>query len=520
MRSSPLAAVVCLTMAVSASAAIGADASSTGRLEETCAAFAPKDLPHGAVTTKNEVRAASGVFPEACIVRGKIVTGPTSTITWAVELPARDLWNGKTLTFGGSGFDGFTPTDVDYYHIMAGPLHAPYARMGSDSGHQVRSFYPWALDDVALKNHAFEANHLTLDVGTAVVAQFYGKPPARRYMLGQSNGGRAGLVAIQRYPNDYDGVIAIEPAMFQQAHQVNLGATTMQHIYSSPQNWLDDAKVALFAKAEIAACDELDGLQDGIIANIAACTYIPTDLECKGADSDACLTAGQIETIRMVYTDQNVPVMLADGSTGYPRFGRGGAATTDWHEYLFGSSFEARDAFNYIAAAEAAKVVERNEHAAAFPHDASQFQAQYLALSRLMDPTDPDLSAFANHGGKLLLFYGTADTCVSIYRTAQYFDAVKQRMGVQNVAHFARFLVSPHVGHEMNGPGPDAIDLVTAMDTWVERGAAPDHLNVAKVDHQSNKVALERPACEFPKFARYDGKGDPTKAESFSCSDR
>ena len=119
------------------------------------------------------------------------------------------------------------------------------------------------------------------------------------FMLGQSNGGRAGLVAIQRYPNDYDGVIAIEPAMFQQAHQVNLGATTMKHIYSNPQNWLDDAKVALFAKAEIAACDELDGLKDGIVANIAACTYIPTDLECKGADSDACLTAGQIETIRM-----------------------------------------------------------------------------------------------------------------------------------------------------------------------------------------------------------------------------
>ena len=128
-----------------------------------------------------------------------------------------------------------------------------------------------------------------------------------------------------------------------------------------------------------------------------------------------------------------------------------------------------------------------------------------------MDPTDPDLSAFANHGGKLLLFYGTADTCVSIYRTAQYFDSVKQRMGAQNVARFARFLVSPHVGHEMNGPGPDAIDLVTAMDAWVERGVAPDHLVVAKRDPQSNDVALERPACEFPKFARYDGSGDPPR---------
>ena len=520
MRSKPLAGLVCLTLALWTNTPLGVAATPSASNEDVCAAFAPKNLPHGAAATKNEFRAAHGVFPEACIVRGTIVTAPTSTIIWAVELPAREFWNGKTLTFGGSGFDGFTPTDVDYYHIMAAPASAAYVRMGSDSGHQVLSFYPWALDDVALKNHAFEANHLTLEVGTAVATQFYGKPPTRRYMLGQSNGGRSGLVAAQRYPDDYNGIIAIEPAIFQQAHELNLGATTMKHIYSSPQNWLNVARIALFAKAEIKACDELDGLKDGIIANIAACTYIPTDLECKGADSDACLTAGQIESIRMVYTDQNVPVTLADGSIGYPRFGRGGAATTDWREYLFGTTFEARDAFNYIAPTEAAKVVERNEHATAFPHDAKQFAAQYVALSRLMDPTDPDLSAFANHGGKLLLWYGTADTCVSIYRTAQYFDAIKERMGAQNVASFARFLVAPHVGHEMNGPGPAAIDLVTAMDTWVEHGTAPDHLVVAKLDTAANKIAFERPACEFPKFARYDGSGDPAIAESFRCSDR
>ena len=520
MRYVMSAALACSMLVAHADAATPVDAAATPTLSGACARFAPVDLPHGATVTKIEVRTAHGVFPEACIVRGTIVTAPTSTITWAVELPHAATWNGKTLTFGGGGFDGFTPTDADYYHLMAGPLSAHYARMGSDSGHQVRTFYPWALDDAALKNHAFLANHLTLDVGTHVVAQFYGKPPTRRYMLGQSNGGRAGLVAIQRYPKDYDGVVAIEPAIYQQAHQVNLGATTMKHIFSSRENWLDVAKIALFAKAEIAACDTLDGLADGIIANIEACTYIPTDLECKGVDDDACLTAGQIESIRMIYSDQKVPVTLADGSTGYPRFGHGGAATSDWKEYLFGTSFEARDAFNYIAPTEAAKVVERNEHAAAFPHDATQYQADYLRLSKLMDPTDPDLSAFADHGGKLLLWYGTADTCVSIYRTAQYFDAIEQRMGAQKVAAFARFLVTPHVGHENDGPGPGAVDLVTAMDTWIERGTPPDHVVAAKLDPKSNAVAFERPACEFPKFARYDGVGDPAKAESFHCSER
>jgi feruloyl esterase len=337
-------------------------------------------------------------------------------------------------------------------------------------------------------------------------------------MLGQSNGGRSGLVAAQRYPRDYDGIVAIEPAIFQQAHETNLGATTMRHIYSNRENWLDSAQIALFAKAEIAACDKLDGLEDGIIANIAACTYVPTDLKCSGAASDACLTSGQIESIRMIYSDHTVAVTFGDGSRGYPRFGRGGAATTDWREYVFGTSFEARDGFNYIAPTQAAKVVERNEAATAFPHDATKYQAEYLRLSQVMDPTDPDLSAFAGHGGKLLLWYGTADTCVSIYRTTQYFDAVKEHMGAPTVATFARFLVTPHVGHEMNGPGPAAIDLVTAMDAWVERGTAPDHLVVAKVEPQTNAVAFERPACEFPKFARYDG-GDPAKATSFHCAE-
>ncbi len=519
MRSYSLAAVAWLTAVVSAPTNAN-EASATPSRAEACAKFAPQDLPHGAVVTKHEMRTAHGVFPEACIVRGTIVTAPTSTINWAVELPARDLWNGKTLTFGGGGFDGFTPTDADYYHIMAAAASAAYVRMSSDSGHQVQSFYPWALDDVALKNHAFEANHLTLDVGTAVATQFYGKPPTRRYMLGQSNGGRSGLVAAQRHPDDYDGIIAIEPAISQQAHQVNLGATTMKHIYSDPENWLDAAKIALFAQAEIKACDALDGLEDGVIANIAACTYIPTDLQCKGSDRDACLTAGQIESIRMIYSDHNVSMTMADGMSGYPRFGRGGAATTDWREYLFGTSFQARDAFNYIAPTQAAKVVENNERAVAFPHDAARYEAQYLRLSALLDPTDPNLSAFANHGGKLLLWYGTADTCVSIYQTARYFDAVKQRMGAEAVARFARFLVTPGVGHEMNGPGPAEIDLVSALDEWVERGAAPDHLVVAKRDLASHKVLFERPACEFPNFARYDGTGDPSQAQSFHCTDR
>jgi hypothetical protein len=267
-------------------------------LRSSCEAFRPTGLLHGARIDKTEIRPSKEGLPEVCIVRGSIVSSAVSTINWVVELPDPPHWNGKTLTIGGGGFDGFIPTDLPWYQGMVGRSADGYVKMSSDSGHQVRAYYPWALDDVALRNHAFDANHFTLEVGTQIATEFYHRPPTRRYMFGQSNGGRSGLVAMQRYPKDYDGVIALAPAISQQAHQVNVGQTTMRHIFQDPKNWLNPAQIALFAQAEIKACDALDGLEDGIISNVEACKYVPTDLLCTTQDSDKCLGKGQIESSR------------------------------------------------------------------------------------------------------------------------------------------------------------------------------------------------------------------------------
>jgi feruloyl esterase len=399
-----------------------------------------------------------------------------------------------------------------------GPSANPYVKISSDSGHQVQSF-AWGNSDVALRNHAFDANHLVLEVGTAIATEFYGKRPTRRYHMGQSNGGRSALVSTQKYPADYDGVIAMEPAISQQAHQVNLGPTVLRHIFSKPENWLSAEKIALYARAETAACDSLDGLKDGIIGNIEACNYVPTELLCIGAENASCLTAGQIESIRLIYSSHDIPVTLARGAHGYPRYGRGGAATSDWQSYMFGSSVEARDAFNFMAAQEAARVVEKNPGLSLLDHDPTRFQAQYLRLAEMIDATDPDISAFADRGGKLLIWYGKSDTCVSMYRTVEYLDSVRQRLGATKVQGFARLLTSPSVGHNVDGATePGAIDLLTAMDAWVEKGIAPDKLVDTQFAPGSNAPVLQRPVCEFPKFPRYNGSGDPSKAESFTCA--
>ncbi len=511
-----VAALVALTV----SACGGEDGAIAAKpLAETCAAYRSAALPHAAKITKTEVRKAEGTLPEVCIVRGQITSSPESTINWAIELPAKASWNGKTLTIGGGGFDGFIPTDDPFYQRLVGASANPYVKISSDSGHQTQDF-TWGHSDVALRNHAFDANHFVLEVGTVVATEFYGNRPARRYHLGHSNGGRSGLVSAQKYPQDYDGVVAMEPAISQQSHQTNLGPTVLKHIFQARENWLSPAKIALYAKAEMAACDALDGLKDGIIGNVEACSYVPTPLQCAGAENDMCLTAGQIESIRLIYATHNTGVMASRGETGYPRFGRGGASTSDWQVYLFGSTFEKRDSFNYMAASQAAKLVEKNPAADLLSHDPTRFQAEYLRLANMVDATDPDLSAFANNGGKLLIWYGSSDSCVSMYRTADYFDSVKTLLGAGKVQAFARMLTSPTNGHELDGSGTDplSIDLLSAMDAWVERGTAPDALVATKFDAIAKTPVLKRPVCEYPKFPRYNGSGDPAKAESFACT--
>ncbi|MDP2221288.1 MAG: tannase/feruloyl esterase family alpha/beta hydrolase [Hydrogenophaga sp.] len=512
-------------------------------LAQSCAAYVPSNLPVNATFLRTELRETQTVtethyatgepitMPRACIVRGTIASGPGSTIHWAVELPEGADWNGKTMTLGGGGFDGFMPTD-DPWHVkyVQSDAALSFVRISSDSGHQTEDF-AWATDPVALQNHAYEANHLALQVGTHIATQFYGKAPTRRYMVGHSNGGRSGLIAADRYPNDYDGVLAMAPAISQQAHQVNMGGFNRwiygRHADGSPDtslpaqaNWISPGKSALYAAAEIAACDALDGLTDGIIGNVEACTYVPTDLQCAddvaGAQDDSCLTTGQIEAIRLNYADKTVPLTLANGMTGYERYGRGGAATGDWQVYAFGFEYDGgflSKGFSYIAPTSVIQALTGSESADSMNHDPLGMATQWQALANTMEPST-DLVNFGQRS-KLLVWYGMADTCVSVYRTAAYLDQVRQTSGSAAFDRFARFVTSPGVGHDLTGPGAAKADLITALVDWVEKDVAPDQLVATG---SSDAGTFERPLCPFPSFPKYTGSGDTSKATSFTCS--
>jgi feruloyl esterase len=522
-----LASLAMLLLAAGAQATQGAP--SAREASAVCAAFAP-NANGGVQVTGVSFETASDMRRSVCVVRGRIVSTPTSAIHFRVDLPAADRWNTKLLAVGGGGFDGVVPTESPaglWFSVLLGPdaeRAGAYAIVSSDSGHQGRGESPitdfsWAANNpAAVRNHAYEANHRALLAATGLVRQFYGKAPSRRYIIGGSNGGRAGLVAAQRYPADYDGVIALEPAISQEGFAANLVPEMLHHIFSSPDNWMNEAEIQLYERAELDACDALDGLADGILGNLRACHYDGQPLRCKEGerDSDTCLMEGQLESVRRILADKQTPVTLADGVVGYPGYGRG-AQSQDWPRYIFGPSFASRTAANYLLADNIVKHgITNDPNASVMTHDPTKWAPQYLALSSEIDATNPDLSAFHARGGRLIVWFGLSDYCVTYRRTADYLDTVRAKMGPKT-KEFIRFYTSPAMGHSMSGPGASTMPLLSALEQWVEDGKEPTAI-VATLSDGSAAPGATRPLCEYPAFPRYTGQGDPNAASSFICA--
>ena len=468
-----------------------------------------------------------------CVIKGEIASSATSVIHFRLDLPEASVWNKRLLMVGGGGFDGFVPTDSrllsNFDRILgadAGQI-ARFAIVSSDSGHRGLGTNPyvdfsWAAGNpTAVRNFAYEANHSVLTAAIDLSRQFYGTAPAYRYIAGTSNGGRAGLAAIQRYPDDYNGVLALAPAISQEGFAANMGPELLQWTFGKPDHWLDPAQVALYEKGELQACDALDGLKDGILGNPDACHYDGKDLLCPPASAggDSCLTADQLETIRKIHSFKRVAVKLADGWVGYEGYGRGGESS-DWVGFLFGPSFAARGAADYLLADGIVKWGITNDgNASVMTHDPTKWASQYRALSDEIDATNPDLNAFHGHGGKLIIWQGVSDACVSYKQTARYVGSVERKLGKPSVAKFVRFYISPAMGHSLSGAGAMSAPLLSELEQWVENGHQPESVTATLLAGSANPGAT-RPLCEYPFFPRYKGKGDASAAASFECAER
>ena len=479
---------------------------------QACAAVSGKTLAGTTVTAA--AVAASGAVPTYCNITGTIVP----KLNFAIRLP--DQWNGKLYYGGGGGYNGAIPA------LNLNALKQGYALVASDSGHQGSGLSAaFALDDpYAAQLFGSLSVPTVMSSALEIVTTAYGTPPAKSYFEGCSNGGREALMAVERNPNLFDGVIARAPAYNWVGF---MGAFNRTAKAISTSGGFNAAKVSLLSKAVRDACDGLDGIVDGVVSNQAACTpqvFNPASLRCAGgADTgNTCLSDPQLAVVTSWTTDA-----VYSGSATYRNAGWSLTGNEDdpgaWAAWETGNgtltnaaqfAFQDTTVKNYLARDPAANSLTYT------PWD--QNQNALYALAALNDATNADIRPFKSSGGKLILWHGGNDPALSKNTTIEFYNNVATAVGGQaNEDDFVRFYIPPGVNHCGGGPGNDTTDLLSALDQWVTKGTAPGTLNADKLD-ATGAVSSSKPLCRYPKYPRYNGPaGDVAAAKlasSYTCS--
>ncbi|MGV9881054.1 tannase/feruloyl esterase family alpha/beta hydrolase [Streptomyces sp. NPDC003006] len=505
----------------------------------------------GLPTTGGEVSAANAIAPTGsgtsatgayCRVEAVIhpVDPQAPDIKLRVALPQQ--WNAKTMMFGGGGYDGTIP-DVTG-NVPFGPTGRPrplshgYATYAGDSGHQAApDFKPttsldgsFGVNDEAVRNFSGDALKKTHDAAHHIIRTHYqGAAPAHSYFAGGSSGGREALAVAQRWPTDFDGVIAAYPAW--NAASLNLFFGYEAQLLSRPGAFLNPAEQNLLYRSVIKSCDGDDGLSDGVISNEPGCRFQPRTLRCPdGQDTaDTCLSDHQIHAVKALSSPLRWKYHLASRETGYPGFPflSGADMTTP----LLGMGTRVPDHpmpkdsgygvqfwdqwVRYFITRDPA-----HDSLAVDPRRPGAWQQRISRLSALQDVNDPDLRRFAEAGGKLLLLHGTADELVSHRSTIEYFQRVQKRMGRHATGAFARLYLIPGANHvNIDASFAASYDSLSALESWTEEGKAPSRPVVTDTSPTGN--ARTRPLCAYPAWPKYRGHGSPAAVHSFTChSDR
>jgi hypothetical protein len=455
-----------------------------------------------------------------CKVLGEIapLDPAAPPIRFEINLPKR--WNGKAVQYGGAGFNGVLKTGLaplsDARLDTAVPVARGFATWGTDSGHDKTKLpkMAFALNEEALENFAFASYKKVRDVAVEIVRARYGATPRHIYFYGSSEGGREGLAMVQRFPADFDGVVSQVPAINWVA-LITTGARDL--IALTGKGRLSRAKLKALHQAVLDACDAKDGLSDGIVRHYAACmaAFDPKKLRCSDDhdDADSCLSDAQVAAVETVHKPYEYPFPLANGVTFYPPYNYGGEYSLpvrDRRHYVW-------DAIRYFLAG--------NPDIDPRKFRPEDFRPRIEHVSALMDATDPDLNRFSARGGKLILEENMSDYVQSPFAGIEYYKSVVAKLGQANVDSFIRFYVTPGASHDGTGVTsidggmlPHRVDLLNAIDAWVDRGRAPDNLvQVAQDAKPPFAVMAASPMCRYPAWPRYKGSGLPKDATSFAC---
>ena len=469
--------------------------------------------------------------PTYCRVFGRFdpVDAQAPPVLFEVNLPVE--WNGRALQYGGGGFNGVLITGLGLPPAMPFDAPAPLARgfvtSGTDSGHESKPGEPpqlFALNDEAFLNFSHLAYKKTHDATLALIKLAYGRAPDKVYFMGSSEGGREALTMAERYPDDFDGIFARVPV---------IGWTGLQHagtrdgIATMGSGWLGPKQVKLVADAVVAQC----GGPDGIVLDAVGCKakFDPAKLACaSGGGSDDCLTPEQIAAVNMLHSPYRFSFPLANGMTEYPGWGVSGEAipasgpTGGWDAWWLGASPPAMPPKpdNGIAwvfgAGGMAFVFARDPHLDVTKYRPEDHQERVREVSALMDSTNPDLSAFKAHGGKLIMLEHLSDYAQSPFMGIAYYESVRAKMGGEATDAFLRLYTAPGVDHVGSG-APANVDMLAALTNWVEKGVAPENLEVVEQPVAAPFAPLRSlPLCPWPAWPHYNG-GDAKSAASYAC---
>ena len=434
-------------------------------------------------------------LPPFCRVVAQFKPTADSDIHAEIWLPAKG-WNGKFLAVGSGGWGGAIG-----YDAMADALRRGYATSGTDDGHSGAGGSFVVGHPEKFIDFAYRAEHeMTVEAKT-LIAAFYGSGPAHSYWNGCSGGGREGLLQAARYPEEFDGVIAGDPANVRRnAWALWLAVQT----FKDPAATIAASKYPLVHQFVLQACDARDGLQDGLISDPPSCHVSFKTLECKAGDAPDCLTARQVQTAQTIIS----PVTTASGVAVFPRLEPG--TELQWGRLAGGPNPADLflDQFRYL--------IYQDPQWNWRSFDLERDFAKANAANRNIVEMDPNLGAFARRGGKLLLYHGWADQQVAPGSSVAFYQsALEHSPRPAQSGSWIRLFMVPGMGHCSGGEGPDTFDKLSALEQWVEHGKAPDSLIASHLT--AGKVDRTRPLCPYPQMARYKGAGSIDDAANFSC---